>query len=110
MTATSPFTPRNHASPPPPRQDAFGTDATHEDGPGLQLVLYVCAACSFLGAVWTWAFTAETQHHSIEALDAGHRDGDATKLGLLEEEGGEEGASEYEAMGAGSLPKGSLQY
>jgi nitrate/nitrite transporter NarK len=65
-----------------PLQQAFGP--SHESGTGLQLVLYVCAACSLLGAVWTWAFTVETRDHSIEALDAGHRDGDVGKLGVAE--------------------------
>jgi hypothetical protein len=60
-----------------PLQQAFGE--SHANGTGLQLVLYVCAACALIGAAWTWAFTVETRDHSIEALDAGHRDGEFVK-------------------------------
>ena len=77
-------------------QDFYGTDAADVGGRGLQLVLYVCAACSLLGAVWTLFFTVETQHYSIEALDAGHKDGDVSKLGGDDEEG----------LGVGLMSKG----
>ena len=61
-------------------------------------MLYVCAGCALLGAVWTYVFTIESQHSSIEALDAGLR-GEAANESAAK-------VAAYDDMNAGLLSLG----
>jgi hypothetical protein len=52
-----------------PLLDWYGSNTAEEKQRGLSLVLYACAAVSVVGLIWTFFFTQETGHISIENLD-----------------------------------------